>query len=285
MKILILFKNIFLILSIMSFQLSTFGNQCPQSIKDKILQVSPSQFEKMESELADDSRVKKYVAPVDSSDPQINLNFMRSLSVGSSKDSALIVFAVVGIVVVVLWVPYVLAYSYDALLGESNFCPWYQFDFSYKNLSKNQDQNGVERQGHYKSLGISLGSLVEKYKLLGLKLKLGHHIIKEQVNGESVEHDGMFFLIGPRLNFRAHKQLSFALNLLAGTSDNNSIGFMSEASFEMNYAFINDYKWMPFFSLSFGADYFSVDGLKDSALDSSTSHYSLFLSAGLGFQF
>jgi hypothetical protein len=199
-----------------------------------------------------------------------------SKSAGSSDDGALIVFAVIGIVVLIVWIPYTARYIYK-WAKDSEAPGWWQLDMATTLLDNKEISPGVKRDGYSFGPRLSLFMGAESEHQMALIAEVGkHHLVTEQL-GVKQKSDGIYAMAGPGI-FWGFRQFQAGLQILGGTSDDNDTGLISKASGRMQFSFLNISA-----SLEFGTYYSQINDWRGISRDIDGFQY--FAGFGLGYLF
>lgn len=165
------------------------------------------------------------------------------IGTGGSKDAALVIFAIVGLVVVVAWIPYVPILVYDALTGDRD-----KFQFSHlltiqgtPIIGGEESRSGSLLAGRY-AIYIEEKERASSIKK-GLGFEAGYYLSKEEkLDGDQeVRNEGAYWLIGPSLMVGEPmgdgNTLFARLDLMGGTSFDSDLGLVTKAEFSGNWLF------------------------------------------------
>lgn len=243
MKILITFILSVLLINI-SF--SRVGAETLYHHQKTIIQVSP---EKMRS-LLNDPEVRRYAQvktierddekkrPEGDSTPTLNNSgvdvLLNSPTTNGNKEAALIVFAIVGAVVIIAWIPYFIGVSAKLLKGETDQLEFKRF------LTAQFTQLTTERNG--KLLGARYGFYTidkeeKTYATYGLSFESGYYDSREKNKEQQREYrHGSYWLVGPSLFFQEGSIIG-KTDLLAGSSFDQNLGLVSKAEASLHWKF------------------------------------------------
>lgn len=151
-------------------------------------------------------------------------------STGSSDELALIIMAVIGVTMVVAWVPYFPLLAYKAIKGEEG----QQLDQQLSLVSSVQFDG--QRRGHLSGARYSFYLSNQHHQGLGMATELGYYNYsdKDEATGSRRGNDGPYWLIGPSLLFRFDPVFYSKLDLMGGTSVDSDLGLISRAEASLN---------------------------------------------------
>lgn len=165
---------------------------------------------------------------------------------GGTKDAALVIFAIVGVVVVVAWIPYVPVLFYDYATGEKD-----KFQLSQVITFQGTTiigEGGEQTPRHGGLLGARYSLFVEEIEKAsvikkGLSFESGYYITKEDTLDDQTEvrREGAYWLVGPTLmvgdKIDFNNSIFAKLDLMAGTSFDRDLGLVMKADFSGNWLF------------------------------------------------
>lgn len=195
---------------------------------------------------------------------------------GSSKDSALIVFAVIGVVVLIVWIPYTLKYIYNWIKGDDVSGRW-QVETVYTRMFKSDIGQGISRSGNLYGARLTLSMGDEIGSQMGLVVEGGRHSITDKAATWSSSNDGSYIMGGPAI-YWGFKEMFLGLELTGGTSDLARVGLMSKANGALQFS-ISHFT----FGLDLGAMYTRIKEFR--GLTSNIDSFQFFLSTAVGVQF
>jgi hypothetical protein len=269
-------KRLVVFIIIFTFSLQTYAkvSTCPQKFP-KGAQVS----EKVMNSILDSAQSNKSIEY-----ERVNIGSGSNVQIPNSSDSAIVVFAIIGVVVIIAWLPYAITYLYDLGDSDSQYCPWYRLSFKNKSITNTGPNIDVERDAVFSSVQLGVASLNEDYPFLGLITEVGNHRIKDKLLGVITEYNGSYFMAGPSVSLGKPNGDVITLDLMGGFSDHRSVALLGEASFNWN---INIYKkatdFSPTINLGFGANYLNIK--ENEGIIKNINKYSLFLGVGIGVNF
>lgn len=214
----------------------------------------------------------------------INTNVNLNMNMSGSKEDAILVFAIVGLIVVMAWIPYAIKYLYDLGNGD-DYCPWYRLSFRHKQIMDSSKDFGSKRESTFSGVQLGIASLKRDYSGLGLAFEVGGHKIKDTIDNNQKTYSGTYFLMGPSIAIGEPDTQVYSVDLLGGSSTDSNIEFLAEAAFNWNIN-LNPHarEVAPTINLSFGASYIGLEqdeGIVGDKID----EYSLFFGIGFGFNF
>ncbi len=197
-------------------------------------------------------------------------------------EDALILFAVIGVIVVIAVIPYALKYIYDLVQGE-NTCYFHQFGLQFISTSSNSDR--VHENNRLFSFMYS--GHVDHFKSvnIGFVAEIGVQQLKISQEGSYLDHIdrnfeeiGLYSMVGPKLYFARYlpNPSHGYLQILGGASFNSDLGTIAKA--EIGYNWFFDRKLGIGFSL--GSLYYKVNP-KDGFLKNSGNYGLYFSFSGL----
>lgn len=219
---------------------------------------------------------------------KINISASHNWNIPNSSNDAAVFFAIVGIIVIIAWIPYAIQFLVDASQSEESYCPWYRLSlrrrsFSQTSWNSNEfDEFGKSiRKASLTGLKLDIGSLNPKYSVLGLSAELGTHSIRDKIKNSRRRFNGTYLLFGPSLNFGVPENTIFSLDFMGGFSTNSDVSLLGEASMNL-YIPLSDSKtkYRPHLSLSLGAQLLDIRG--DEGLLKYNDPFSSFFALGFG---
>ncbi len=179
----------------------------------------------------------------------------------SSGDGALIIFAVIGVVVLIVWIPYVLAYLYQWIAKGESAKGWWQLELLYTAMSRERLSSDTQRSGGFLGLRGSLFMGEDSGQQMILVVEGGRVDFEEVILGQKREYQAGYLMAGPGLSFGS-EQTHFGLQIIGGTADSRAIGLLSKAT---GFFKINFNPWL--FSLDLGALYSNIHSDRGAARD------------------
>lgn len=207
---------------------------------------------------------------------------------GSGSDEvALIVFAIVGVAMIVAWVPYMPILAYKAIReGNGGVSSHHTLSLKHEVLLGSFDSfagtsdKAVARSGYLSGLsyGYFLNKRRDPFTKLGVSVETGGYEVKENI---SDRNDGAYWFAGPSLLYGdlSNRSLYGRLDLLAGSTFDSNYGLISKANLSCHYLFSPSVS----VGLNFSALYLRVK--EDRGLISSSHQLGLLLGLGLTTQF
>ena len=253
---------------------NAYASRCPKKFP-KALEISKEEMKLLLKRSKTDDSIRFH---------RTNISSSTNITIPSSSNDAVVVFAVIGLVIIVAWLPYALAYLYDPARGESNYCPWYRLSLRYKDITSSSSKVDAKRSANYTGINLGIASLGEEYSFLGLSMELGSHKITDTIGTNEENFDGTYFMIGPSIALGKPHNTVVTLNLLGGTSFHEDISLMGEASIDFIFN-LNDSatKMAPTFNINFGANYLDIN--EQEGIIKNINQYSLFFGVGAGVNF
>ncbi len=215
---------------------------------------------------------------------RFNFSGNTNLSIPDSSEGAVVVFAIIGVIVVIAWIPYALMYLYDLQKDRATYCPWYHTSVRYKEIKSSGPELNVKREASFTSINVGIASLKDEYSFFGLGLELGHHEIKDSLDSGSEVYSGEYFMLGPRVSLGKPFRDNITLSLLGGSSTHSNISFMAETnlgwSINLNRA---AKKYAPTINLNLGANYLDIK--ETEGIIKNINKYALYVGMGFGFNY
>ena len=200
---------------------------------------------------------------------------MMRTSNGSSGDTAVVLFIVVGTVVVIVWALYVFKYLYDVSIGNAPCGHWRELAVVSRNASVGENQHARFNGLRY-STGFQEGSLD-----VGISLELGKaDILLSEV--DLLELEGKYWLLGPILRWRFSQQRNpsyFQMNFVAGSTAHDEVSLLAKASLGLLFG-IGDSLQLGF---NWGA--MNIELNDNQGIISQRDQYHYFYGINMGFSF
>ena len=164
-----------------------------------------------------------------------NLN----ISGGSGGDGkgAIVLFAVIGVVILVAIIPYTISYIYDLMQG-NRLCYFREQGLSFFSSKSRKLLNNdtlFKSENDYAAYNYVINIDRRRSSDLALSMELGYQVINGEFDEDKkrYQEEGALFLIGPKLYFARHLPTNshFFLEILGGASTNPKIGTLSKAQF------------------------------------------------------
>jgi hypothetical protein len=214
----------------------------------------------------------------------INVSGNTSFSVPASDDAAIVVFAIIGLVVIIAWIPYAITYLYDLQYEGTTYCPWYRLSYQFKQLKSNSEKLDIDRDAKFHGFQLGISSLHQEYSFFSFVAEVGHHEITDTIDGEDQKYFGEYLMLGPSVVLGKPNKDVIALNLMGGASTNSDVSVIAEAalnwSINLNSLAV---KYAPILNLNFGANYLDVK--ETEGIIKNMNKNSLFWGVGFGFNF
>lgn len=250
---------------VLCFSLSVSSASARTSGRPEILEVSAEQMQKIlkyqdgvktkyiilaesKQEKKDEKDEEKEKKKPENSEQNVSFgshfNVFHSFG-NDSSGSALIVFAVVGLVMVVAWLPYFPVFLYKSIKDKENFEHQHLVSLNYVLSGKygNESEGEEFRYGSFLSGRYSY-FIKEKdtdpWVTLGIGAEAGYYRFKDRNRGQNKvqQSEGAYWLMGPSLVFgdleESVNPFFAKLDLLAGTSFDSDLGLVSRAEFSVN---------------------------------------------------
>jgi hypothetical protein len=171
-----------------------------------------------------------------------DINLKGGFSGGGNSDAALILFAVIGIVIIIAVIPYAISYLYELAAGH-DLCYFHEISLTRISMrSEKQLKDGalLTQDSDFGSIGYSINVDRTNHADLGLAFELGWHRVKGHSDNNlhlDLNEEGSFFLVGPRLYFARHlpSRSHGFLELLGGRSTNDNVVTMAKAQIGFKY--------------------------------------------------
>ncbi len=178
-------------------------------------------------------------------------NLSGAFSGNTDSEAALVIFAVMGLVVVIAWLPYFPILIHDVITnGKDKYEFRHIISTQYTHLTNKR--SGSFTGGRYSFYAREK----DKDDLLinGLTFESGYYLTKEQGLADRHERrEGAYFLLGPSILLGADSFYGKA-DLMAGTSFDKDLGLITKADFSLNLRLDSGITFGP----SIGAIYMNV---------------------------
>lgn len=172
-------------------------------------------------------------------------------SSGGGKDIAIMIFAVVGVVVVVAWIPYTALLAYRSIKNPELYKFSSILSASVMNIDKDGDRS-QSRKGLMSSLRWTPLSALKRSeeeiknnphdKFFGFNFEVGYYDFYDEMKqaGVKQEYHSPYWLVGPSLvlgDFMPLKKIPLFLrmDLLAGTSFHQDVDLITKADMSVNF--------------------------------------------------
>jgi hypothetical protein len=206
---------------------------------------------------------------------QINLG-------GDAGDAALVVFAVIGLVVIIAWIPYAAMGIKELITGQksSNLDFLLSINTSLIEKKRIRSQTNTIRSGSDLNLNLSFYFKESESSQYGLSTEVGYHLFEDQLQSGTIQHNAVYALTGPSLRvfFDNKKTLGLKMDLMAGTSEDNSIGLLSKAQILLQ-VYQND------LLLHFGGGSQFIESQRTEGPLLNLNSFNFYAVAGVGFNF
>lgn len=274
---------------------------CPEKFPKKPVQVSPETMNRVMQEAQTNKNIvikKRQIGEGDvqaiaditeaSLDAKVNL----SSGSGSSGDGAAILFAIIGVVIIIAWIPYVFKFLETLSDDEVEFCPWYKLQYKFKNIDvygRGEDLSSVDRTATFHGVQLSIGSLNPEFNRLGFSAELGTHHIQDEFKNWNDQrttnnYHGTYLMVGPSLFFGSPDSAVLTFDLMAGVSTNEDVSMIGDASMNLSFPLsVVDKKYTPTFNFGLGSSFLNI---KDNeGISAKFDEYAIYLTGGFGIHF
>jgi hypothetical protein len=234
-----------------------------QASPTRMVQVTPEEMEQIKKENPE-AQTKQVVLKTEEQPANEVLEQTANLFSGFSPNSGeevLIVFAVVGVVLVIAWIVSFPVAVYKAI-QDKNTEQQHMLTLNYLNFSLDESRGDL--------LGLKYGFYLGKN--VGLTSEVGQYSLRR---GDSIH--GQYWLVGPSMMFRMD-EFFIKLDLGAGSSFNSHFGLMSKADLSLNWIFKSGFN----FGVGMGGMYLQV---KELGVSRSTQNAGIGWSANTGYLF
>ena len=216
-----------------------------------------------------------------------NLGIDAWMSSSSNDEAALIVFAVVGLVMIIAWVPYFPVLAYKAIKNKEDHDLIHLLSMNYV-LTQDRSLDDQYRYRNVSGLRYSLfikEKDSERSTSLGFATELGyyHYRLKDFETNEKERLEGGYWLLGPAMLFGTPEgkagNIFGKIELLAGTSFDSDLGLVTKADLSGNVELGAGLS----FGLGLGALYIDLKNSK--GLLQNTDELSFMVSTNLSYAF
>jgi len=194
---------------------------------------------------------------------------------GGNDEGAIIMFIIVGTILVVAWSLYIFKYIYDVTTGLQPCGKWSELVLTSSNISTSFNQ-----YARFSGLRYSMG-FREGQTDVGIALELGHsNILLTEIS--SLQLQGRYWLMGPTLRWPlspGHNPHYLHMNFMAGTTDNNETGFISNTTMGIRFGIGNNFN----LGFSWGALNINLDNKQGIISERKQYHY--LYGINMGYQF
>lgn len=231
------------------------------------VQVTPEEFKELKKE-----EVSKPTSTV----PSGSFNF----SGGGGGDGAIVIFAIVGTIILIAWVPYVAVLLYRGFKHPEEYKYRSLVNIQYNRLFKS---TSIHREGYLTSIKytpmfsdnpLSQDRETSKTKNYGLNIEIGKYHFNDYDESTNVkqDYDSYYWALGPSFIFgnlkNIHHSLFSKFDLLAGTSFKSDVKLILRADISLNYVVKDGL----FFGVGIGGSY--LNGQKGKGIISHSSDLS-----------
>lgn len=194
---------------------------------------------------------------------------------GMDRESAAVVFVIIGAVVVVVWSLYAFKYAYDLAAGVEPCGRWSEWSIASSTISGDASDrarfNGVRAMGGFR----------EGYTDFGLSAEVGQAAM-ELKETDSLKLRGTYWFVGPVLRWRLSADRNpnfFQMEFLGGSTTNRETGLLGEAKAALSFGVGNNARW----GLSVGA--MNINLKDNQGIISARSKYYYLFGLETGFRF
>ena len=271
----IYFNNILLIVFLFTTLNDSFAGSCPR-VFSPAMQIDKENMDYLIEESKSNPDVK-----IEQIDISSNFNW----SIPNSSDGAKVFFAIVGLVIIVAWVPYALKFLSDLSETDAPYCPWYKLGLNYRTFqSSSGDYSFAQMDASFTGLKLGVNSLSPDYSGLGLAFEIGSHSIRDKGLDATAKYNGAYLMLGPSLSFGPPNIGNISIDLMGGFSTNSDVSLIGEASLNLSIPLsTSNEKINPSLNIGLGTNYLDIRG--DEGIFKNSDRYSSFLSIGGGIIF
>lgn len=240
-----------------------------------------------EEEIEKDKKQKK---KKDSSGGAAVGEFLADLASGlNGHDGVLILFAVVGAVITIVWIASIPYTAYKALTGEEKYNYVNFLSLGHARIISRSPQKDFDRSGEITSLKYNFffrdnDEEEDGTFHTGLAAELGHYQLrdKDEFNGRTNYLNGNYWLLGPSamIGFRPNfmPPIFYKLDLTGGTSFRSDVNLIARADFAVMLELSKNLLFGP----NISANYIDIE---DNKGITSGSHPDYLLGLNLGYKF
>lgn len=207
------------------------------------IQVTPEEFQALKKDEVQD--------PKKESSNNLAGEFARGGLNGGGGDAAVVIFAIVGAVMLIAWIPYVALLTYRGIKNPELYKFNYLFSTQFMNVEERDDLKQRRLGEMYSVRFTSIASHKREEprqsndpldKNYGLNFEVGYYNFYDQIkgNGQKLKYHGPYWLIGPSFilgNLNEMDQafpLFFKVDLTAGTSFHQEIDLILRGELTIN---------------------------------------------------
>jgi len=194
---------------------------------------------------------------------------------GSNRESAAVVFVIVGAIVIVVWALYVIKYLYDSAVGITPCNRWSELTLVSSAISRSSTQH-IDFNGVRFMTGFRTGVTD-----VGIAVELGRSDIL-LTEASALALKGKYWFLGPMLRWRFSEGKNphfFQMNFMGGSTDQDEIGVIAKASLGLRFG-IGDHMHIGF---SWGAMNIRLNNDQGIISDRDQYHYLYGINAGFSF--
>ena len=204
----------------------------------------------------------------------ISNDMMKSSGKGN-RDTAAVVFVIIGTVLIVVWALYVFKYIYDVSIGFRPCGKWSDFAMTSSAISGSDNQHARFYGLRYMT-GFRNGATE-----VGISAELGNaDILLDETNAPALK--GMYWFIGPVLRWRmsaGNNPSYFQMNFLAGSTEHDEMGVIAQANLGVQFGIGDGWK----LGLSWGAMNINLKNYQ--GIISDRERYYYLYGVNMGYQF
>ena len=160
-----------------------------------------------------------------------------------NKDAAIIVFAIVGTVMIAVWIPYLAYLGYKLATKPEEVGVIHMLGANVVGMAKVGNAEGQASGGSFASTRYSflMNSRREPNLAAGISAEVGYYSLTiTESDSSKVEQLGSYWLAGPTVNFTLLPQFFLKLDLLAGRSFDSQLELFTKADISANLS-LNDW--------------------------------------------
>lgn len=208
---------------------------------------------------------------------RVMVNFSNDMmkSGGNNRDSAAVVFVIIGTVLIVVWALYIFKYIYDVTTGFTPCGKWSELALTSSSISGTANQ-------HARFYGLRyMTGYRDGATEFGISAELGQSdILLADLN--LPEMKGTYWFIGPVLRWRLSRSNNpsyFQMNFMAGSTEFDAMGTIAQANLGLQFGIGNAMR----LGLSWGA--MNINLNNDQGIISDREQYYYLYGVSMGYQF
>ena len=215
---------------------------------------------------------------------RVNSEVVPQITTSSStqdKDAAILVFALVGTVMIVVWVPYVAYLGYKLATSPDEVSAQHLLSLNATGMANMGNSEGQASGGTFAGTRYTflMNSKAEPNLGAGLSAELGYYDLEvSDAVARSAERFGSYWLAGPTVQFTLFEGIFLKLDLLAGRSFDSQLELFTRADITAN---VEWQRWV--FGLGVSGLYFDLR--EREGILNRHSNASIGLSGNVGFRF